>query len=68
MSDTMTKLEKLTELQARDKKIRDDQDQLNKDINAFMSTEFGLNGPATLVDIVKKAMESTVEPSRIITP
>lgn len=61
MSKLMTRLEKLTELQKRDNEIKEQMAKLNHDIQEFMGNELGLKGQATLVDIVKHALETTYE-------
>lgn len=69
-SDILTKrLEKLSDFIERDNTIKRHQEKLNKDISEFVQGDLGFGDrPATLIDIVKKALESTIEPSRIIAP
>ncbi len=67
MSKVMKRLEKLTELIEKDKTIKRHQEKLNEEIQTFISSELGLTGPATLLDISKKLLETSFEESRIIT-
>lgn len=68
MNKTMQRLEKLADMIERDNTIKRHQEKLNRDIQEFIELELGLKGPATLLDISKKLLESSIEPSRIITP
>lgn len=63
----MGKLKKVSELLARDHALRDEQAKLNQDITEFITKDLGITGQATLLDISKRLLETTIEPSRIIT-
>ena len=63
---TTTK-EQLYELIKRDNEIKESQQKLNKEISEFIAKTTGLQGPATLLDIMM-AMETKNDPPRIITP
>jgi hypothetical protein len=67
MNKRMKMLETLSQLIERDNTIKRHQDKLNKDIAAFIEQELGLQGPATLLDISKKILETSVDESLIIT-
>lgn len=62
MSKLMTRLEKLNELIERDKTNKRHQEKLNEDISKFISEELDIKGPATLLDISKKLLETSYEP------
>lgn len=63
MNDT----DKLMDLIKRDREIKEAQEQLNKDISAYIAESTGIRGPATLLDIML-AVKAKHEPSRLITP
>ncbi len=65
MNKRMQLLEKLSELIERDQTIKRHQDKLNQDIAQFIEMEVGLKGPATLLDISKKLLETSHEPTII---
>lgn len=64
----LLRLSKLTEFQNTDTNIKYQQQKLNQDINDFMVKELGMEGNYTIIDIAKKLLETSFEPSRIITP
>ncbi len=68
MNKRMELLEKLSQLIEKDKTIKRHQEKLNEEISQFISTDLGLNGPATLLDICKKILEITIDESIIIKP
>jgi hypothetical protein len=64
----MERLEKIQKLIEREQKIKAQQAELDKDFNDFMSKEIGVQGPATLLDISKRLLETSFDESRIIMP
>ena len=61
-------LAKLQELIERDATNKRHAEKLNQDISYFISEDLGLKGPATLLDISKKLLETTIDESLIIKP
>jgi hypothetical protein len=75
MSKLMTRLEALSEFQKRGADIKakaaEYQRQaqaLDKEFGEWLETEFKAQGDLHLSDILKLALESSIEPSRIIKP
>ena len=66
MTKLFARLEKLKELRERDLEIKKNQDRLNEDINKFFNEELEFKGPATLLDISMRLLETSYEPT--ITP
>lgn len=66
MTKLFMRLEKLKELRERDLEIKKNQDRLNEDINKFFNEELEFKGPATLLDISMRLLETSYEPT--ITP
>lgn len=77
MSKLMTRLEKLKEFERKDAEIKAraqaleiDARKLGDDFMTYMTTELGMSKDKQLhlAGILATVMESTIEPSRIITP
>ena len=63
MSKLMSRLEKLSDLQKRDREIKLAMQQLNKEIGEFIQNDLGMGeDQGTIVDILKIALESSIEP------
>lgn len=76
MNKLMTRLEKLTEFQTRGENIRKrveglqaEGETLDKEFAEWMKRELGLTGQHHVSDILKVALETSIEPtSKIIAP
>jgi len=68
VNKTMVRLEKLAEFQRRDNELKMKMNELNQEISEFISKDLGVTGQATLVDIVKHALETSLESNIIQAP
>jgi len=68
MMNTIQRLEKLAEFQKRDTELKEQMNKLNMEISEFISQDLGLKGQATLVDVLKVALESTLAGNIIQAP